>query len=184
MDIEKINVKLPDISDIDVGYAAGFYEGEGSCIAMKNDGCYITITQKDSEPLVKLQNLFGGKISLYNGYHYWRLFGDECKAFIVLVFEHLSIRRKEQILKHEEYLYAVESCPNGHPYIDGSYKVTEDSRGRIYRSCIECLEANTKRKNDPVNRSVIMLANLHGISKEEALELWNKGKDKKNEEVA
>ena len=97
MELEKVNVKLPDVSDIDLGYAAGFYEGEGSVCSTNDSSCCVNIAQKDSEPLVKLQELFGGNINLYNGYHYWRLYGDECKAFIVLIFNQLSARRRKQI---------------------------------------------------------------------------------------
>jgi hypothetical protein len=93
----------------------------------------------------------------------------------------LSERRKKQIEKYESYLNSVESCPNGHPYIDGSFKITEDNRGRIYRTCLECLDANAKRKNHPMNRAAIALANIRGISKEEALEFLQTSPKKKED---
>lgn len=179
MELENVEVKLPDISDVDIGYAAGFYEGEGSFVGDNPKYGSVTITQKDPEPLLKLRALFGGEVRLYSGYHYWRLYGDECKAFIVLIFEHLSNRRKEQILKFKEFFYAVDSCPNNHPYVDGSYKITDDPRGRVYRTCLVCAKENNKRKNAPSNRAILGYASLAGITKEEASEFLNAAKTKK-----
>lgn len=52
------------ISEIDLAWAAGFYEGEGwvsflNTPSMKNPQLRLMVTQKDTVPLYKLKEIFG-----------------------------------------------------------------------------------------------------------------------------
>lgn len=130
------------ISLSEVGWAAGLYEGECSFIANKDGkGQHVSMTQKDPWPLVKLQTLFGGEVHPYSGYNYWRLYGAECRAFVLTIFTFLSPRRRQQILKHVEFFTIPDCCPNGHTYKEGSYKIVTVS-GRSYKQCLACRVMN------------------------------------------
>jgi LAGLIDADG-like domain len=86
----------------DIIFAAGFYEGEGTCIGnSKRGGCYVQITQRDGEILKRMRELFGGNLYLYqhgNGSYYrLALGGPRARGFAMTIFSFLSRRRKEQL---------------------------------------------------------------------------------------
>ena len=86
----------------DIAFAAGFYEGEGTCVGnSKRGGCYVQITQRDEEILKKMQSLFGGNLYQYhhgNGSYYrLALGGPRARGFAMTIFSFLSKRRKEQL---------------------------------------------------------------------------------------
>lgn len=94
---------------IDVAWAAGIYEGEGSCITNHNGtgnkSFVVSVNQKDPELLYRMREMFGGSIKLcnrkFNGilrpiYH-WKICGDRARAFIFTVYPFLTARRKEQV---------------------------------------------------------------------------------------
>lgn len=126
-----------------IGWAAGFYEGEGSFI----EPGYVSITQKDINPLIKIRDIFGGKINLYNGYYYWRLHGLEMRQFILTIFTLLSDRRRKQILKFKNIFTETDKCKNGHEY-DLNRKILNNRTGEYNRVCLICARANMRRKNE------------------------------------
>lgn len=138
------------VSLAEIGYVAGFYEGEGSFVANPDGtGQHVSITQKDIEPLQKVSKLFGGKIDKYNGYYYLRFYGVECRSLILTIFTLLSARRRQQILKHKHYFTTVDSCINGHPYLPGSYDMIRQlSRGTVSRKCRLCSASHSARKKE------------------------------------
>jgi hypothetical protein len=94
---------------IEIAWAAGIYEGEGSCITNHSDKGYasfvVSVNQKDPELLYRMREMFGGSIKLcnrkFNGvirpiYH-WKICGDRARAFIFTIYPFLTARRKEQI---------------------------------------------------------------------------------------
>jgi hypothetical protein len=89
----------------DIAWAAGIYEGEGSC--NKHDGTQVvSVPQKDRWILDRLQAKFGGRIDwkkpcgpIGNGVFRWRLSGVRARGFLQTIFILLSPRRREQILK-------------------------------------------------------------------------------------
>lgn len=120
-----------------IGWAAGFYEGEGSFHKH-----YVSITQKDRWPLEHLVKLFGGEISEYNGYFYWRIYGAKCRGFVLTIFTFLSPRRRRQIIEYPLFFkdpkfLSNQVCQNGHPYVEGSYQIIE-SRGKQVKQCLFC----------------------------------------------
>jgi hypothetical protein len=91
---------------IDIAWAAGIFEGEGSCVASGHEkkSFSVTVSQKDPELLYRLRDMFGGGIKLYNTgkerrfpIYYWHLCGDRGRAFIGVVYPFLTARRKVQI---------------------------------------------------------------------------------------
>jgi len=94
---------------IEVAWAAGIYEGEGSCVTTRNTktstSFAVCVPQKDPELLYRLRDLFGGRISLYNRtfngnicpIHHWKICGDRARSFIALIYPFLTARRKLQV---------------------------------------------------------------------------------------
>lgn len=90
----------------DIAWAAGVFEGEGSCVASGTNRTSFTadVSQKDPELLYRLRDLFGGSVKLYNVgnerrflCHMWRICGDKARVFIGAVYPYLTARRKAQI---------------------------------------------------------------------------------------
>jgi hypothetical protein len=96
----------------DIAWAAGVYEGEGSCQKAGGKGRYTTevvrIGQKDSWLCERLRALFGGSVRLVKAhtsrsgikrrdFYTWLLTGARARGFLLTVFTFLSTRRRAQI---------------------------------------------------------------------------------------
>lgn len=87
----------------DISWTAGFLEGEG-CFS-KNRNCTVSASQVNLEPLTRLLELFGGTIverfnngPKKNGHIYtWHIHGKRCRDLILMIYDLMSVRRKEQI---------------------------------------------------------------------------------------
>lgn len=88
----------------DLGWAAGFIEGEGS-IAIYRGGsaqsCGINATNCDREPLLRLQQMFGGcihkkSLGVKNRQqpYYWGVYGVRARGVIMTLYAMLSRRRQ------------------------------------------------------------------------------------------
>lgn len=94
-------VRKPSV--LDIAWAAGIYEGEGSCnTAVGHKSAFtVQVTQKDPEFLYKLRDLFGGSVKGYNNggfwINHWRVSGNKARAFLGAIYPMLTSRRKEQI---------------------------------------------------------------------------------------
>jgi len=108
---------------LDIAWAAGIFEGEGSCRAKITDRGYIgsaivIVNQKKPWILQRLQALFGGTLryrdrSKYNSIPQflegrqiihselwdWRISGARARGFIMTIYKFLSPHRKAQIEK-------------------------------------------------------------------------------------
>jgi len=91
-------------SDLDIAWAAGIYEGEGSCVSSGSDSFTVSIAQKDPELLYRLRDFFGGSVKLYcvgkDGrfpIFHWRVCGDRGRVFLAAIYPFLTSRRKAQI---------------------------------------------------------------------------------------
>lgn len=97
-------IKTP--TALDIAWAAGIYEGEGSCVksGVKGASFTVLITQKDPELLYRMRDMFGGGIRQYNVgkgkrfmCHHWTLCGDKARVFLASIYSYLTARRKAQI---------------------------------------------------------------------------------------
>ena len=90
---------------MDIAWAAGFYEGEGSVQRNnKTPGSPgVQIAQKDPAPLLWLRERFGGSVREYTrnsdgrAYYKWWLSGTRARGFLFTIFSLLSARRRGQI---------------------------------------------------------------------------------------
>lgn len=89
-----------------IAWAAGIYEGEGSCALRKrkNPGApQVSVAQKDPWLIDRLQSLFGGAVAHYDSkkhnarYYYWRASGFRARGFLLTIYKFLSPRRQQQI---------------------------------------------------------------------------------------
>ena len=82
---------------IDIAWAAGLYEGEGSCHPKGRVALTASVAQKDTYVLRRLIALFGGAISTSKGMSSWQVSGARARGFLYTVFTFLSPRRRVQV---------------------------------------------------------------------------------------
>lgn len=100
------------LNEIEVAWAAGFWEGEGYVYAWKHrakpggkEYVYLKVgaSQKEPEPLEKLFVLFGGnrihRSSNIQRIWRWGATGATADVFLDAIWPHLSQRRREQITR-------------------------------------------------------------------------------------
>jgi hypothetical protein len=144
---------------IDVAWAAGIYEGEGSCGKAGHNGksFNVCVPQKYPELLYRLKDLFGGRVTLYeNGvgkggkfqvYH-WSICGDRARVFLGCIYPFLTARRKAQIesTSANDFLEYVEDLL--HPVFGSDlYKIHESLWERVRQNIeIQRKKAKEHRK--------------------------------------
>jgi len=91
---------------MDIAWAAGFIEGEGTFGASKHGGIHIAVCQIQLEPLERLQRLFGGiiKQKVISRYAYgqknrtinvWSLYSRKAAELAMLAQAKLRYRRRD-----------------------------------------------------------------------------------------
>jgi len=103
-------IRIP--TDLDIAWAAGIYEGEGSCVkgGHGNRSFVVSVSQKDPEMLYRMRDFFGGAVKEYpndrgtnkNGHQpftifAWRVCGDRARVFLAVIYSYLTARRQFQI---------------------------------------------------------------------------------------
>lgn len=115
------------IASVDIGWAAGFLEGEGSFITSVGR---VQAVQVQRDPLERLVRLFGGRIiveapwrSHEQAVNRWYLGSHDAAALMMTIYCLMSPRRRGQInavLSRWKTLKIAERykirCPQGHPY--------------------------------------------------------------------
>lgn len=91
-------------NQVAVAWAAGLYEGEGSCNRITGQ---VYVSQQDPWCLHRLVELFGGRVggpyeAVRDRYgvrrqHVWYISGPAARSFLRAVFPFLSPRRQQQI---------------------------------------------------------------------------------------
>lgn len=88
----------------DLAWAAGIFEGEG-CVHFQSDTVGLTVTQRDPWILVKLRDLFGGRITgpqrsnaklSPHPIYRWKIYGARARGFLLTIFTWLSPRRRSR----------------------------------------------------------------------------------------
>jgi len=87
-------------STLDIAWAAGIYEGEGSLTFPWQ----TVVGQKDSWLTDRLLHLFGGQVGKQreesNGNWYWHVSGERARGFLMTIYRFLSPRRKAVVKAH------------------------------------------------------------------------------------
>jgi len=158
------------ITSRDLGWAAGFLEGEGTFRLRANlrrsgGTTEINATQVHREPLDRLRLLFGGAIYLRHRHPHpksfssrpiynWYLSGVAARGLMMTLYPMMSSARKAQIRTALDAWRsrpgtgirnrAKTTCPRGHPY-----DVTVHLRGgKQVRRCRQCFNASHKAWRD------------------------------------
>jgi hypothetical protein len=99
------------VTNLEVAWAAGIFEGEGSCNPVPPRGKYtvprqmVGVSQKDPWLLERLKDMFGGHIYLKSDrrnpspLYRWQIDGPRGRGFLLTIYPFLSPRRKEQIMR-------------------------------------------------------------------------------------
>jgi len=137
------------VSIVDIAWAAGFIEGEGSFTA---HAAAITISavQVELGPLLRLRDLFCGSIRQYQNrspgrhqpYNKWALHGSPAVAVAFTLFPFMSAKRRQQIHRMVAMWKGRPGrnnslkthCPRGHEYIESN--LYRDRKGS--RLCKQC----------------------------------------------
>ncbi len=90
---------------LDIAWAAGIYEGEGSCTLHKNNHTsMIRVTQKEPWLILRLYDLFGGHINTYlqrgmgsGPVCEWYLSQARARGFAMTICKFLSPHRQAQL---------------------------------------------------------------------------------------
>jgi hypothetical protein len=102
---------------LDIAWAAGIYEGEGTCrnCSHTNRGFMVGIVQKDPELLYWLRDWFGGSIRglSKSGCHSLEICGDRARIFLALIYSRLTSRRKIQADETECLEFLQGRSPEG-----------------------------------------------------------------------
>jgi hypothetical protein len=84
-----------------IAWAAGLFEGEGSCCRVARHSAQVHLGQKDRWVIDRMRALFGGNISerQINGrpFYEWQVSGTRARGFLMTMFSFLSPRRQEQV---------------------------------------------------------------------------------------
>jgi hypothetical protein len=134
-------------------WAAGFYEGEGAMagFGVGGKGHHISVGQKNDEPLLRLQRLFGGQIyyphdpTKKGRIPSWDATGTLARSVLMTLFPLLSQRRQAQITKHltpwlvktdhgGKYRALATHCKRGHAYTEENVYLNQHG-GRGCRTC-------------------------------------------------
>mgnify|MGYP001577332679 CR=1 FL=1 len=96
------------VTGTDIAWAAGFLEGDG-CVSFFSGSPSAEAGQATTEPLEKLQRLFGGSIYFYPKgktcykpgapFWVWRVNGARAVGLLLTLYTFMSSRRKRQIEK-------------------------------------------------------------------------------------
>jgi hypothetical protein len=93
---------------LDIAWAAGIFEGEGSCYRSPNSStARCRVAQNDRWLLDRLRAMFGGSVQVLaqvgSGLnrkavaHGWHISGERARGFLMTIYVFLSPRRKEQV---------------------------------------------------------------------------------------
>lgn len=99
----------------DIAWAAGIYEGEGTCGAHRTSSrsvrFHASVSQKNPEILLRLKALFGGGVYQFRSgakrtvMHNWQVNRARALGFLFTIYPFLSQRRREQFrAAREKYL--------------------------------------------------------------------------------
>ena len=137
-------------SDGELGWIAGFIEGEGSFQWAGHTPSVVAV-QVQYWPVEKLKSLCGGNIVTLRrdevksngGIHYrWYIYGDKAIELIKAIYPLLSPKRKEQAkaiytkrVQQEQPKPERTHCKRGHLWADNEYIPNGKKSKRICRAC-------------------------------------------------
>lgn len=135
-----------EITSLQIAWAAGVYEGDGSCSPNGVGGARIgaRVIQKDRWILERLCDLFGGSIAKHDttlrdrafaGFA-WHVSGARARGFLMTIYPFLSPWRaaaaRTALLRTRRAMATADFCRRGHPV---SLYAGHQKSGRYCRAC-------------------------------------------------
>ena len=150
------------LSDIDLGWVAGFIEGEGY-FGWAGTTPNIQVAQVQYWPLEKMKELCGGNISFLKRkaikgeiYYRWYIYGKGATELIKLIYPLLSPRRKEQAKKVYTRRYKQINKPKPHKtHCIHGHALTADNIIKTSRGDKVCKVCHRKQNNECSARNKI-----------------------------
>lgn len=157
-------------TDLEVAWAAGIYEGEGSCVVNGHGkkSFSVSVSQKDPELLYRLRDLFGGMVKEYPNdrgtnvskgrpitIYAWRIHGDKARVFLAAIYPYMTARRKAQIDRTaaSRFIVSIGNLPHSDiiPYIHEQIKAWASSHRAASKSARVQYQKRfyEERKSDP-----------------------------------
>jgi intein/homing endonuclease len=97
------------MTETDIAYAAGFFDGEGCIMIAKNGAVDVRITNTSKQVLLKLQAVFGGKIGdrsqkINKAQYSYCFYGENAIEFIKTIKPYLveKLPQAETVLEYYE----------------------------------------------------------------------------------
>jgi hypothetical protein len=147
-------------------WAAGFIDGEGSFIRQR--ACVeVTAAQKEEWPLLKLKEMFGGRIrGPYRGCFRWEIYGKSAIGIAMTLYPLLSPRRQQRIRELILFWRALglrgsfhrnkTHCIRGHEFTPENIYKKGPEKHRECRTCRELRGKAPGRKLPGVERTTIL----------------------------
>jgi|SRR5215469_144388 len=96
----KTRVNFRDLSSLNelwIAWAAGFIDGEGAIMIVKSTrqvALQMYVTQKKSEPLLKLEEMFGGSLEYSDkrDIYGWRIYGEAATRCLRVIRPYLLVK--------------------------------------------------------------------------------------------
>lgn len=85
---------------MEIMWAAGFYEGEGTCgCNIRARSLKVGIPQHNLEPLERMRRFWGGYIHTPNNGRpsVWQIYGPRAYRLLEAIYPHLSKKRQDQV---------------------------------------------------------------------------------------
>ena len=104
------------MQEIDIAYAAGFFDGEGCITISKNGAVDVRVVNTSKKVLLKLQSIFGGSITnrtqkINKTQYAYSFYGENAIEFIKLIKPYLNdkLSQAETILEYYEHRQQIKS---------------------------------------------------------------------------
>lgn len=158
------------IRSVDIAWAAGFLEGEGSFLAQTPSNPRVSCPQKEREPLERLELLFGGNIRFrqaayaHNGsisqrpIFVWTILGQPAISLMMTIYPLMSSKRQGSmalvIRGWREWKHRAgpnkQWCRKGlHEWPASAFKPRQ-SESKLY--CQPCWDANRPARRETLNK--------------------------------
>jgi hypothetical protein len=159
-----------DVTREGLAWAAGFFDGEGSFMVVRNNGSHsprLTVGQTDPRPLYRFMAVFNGIGNVRGPYTrakanhspiwYYSVDGfEKVQALMAMMWPFLCGPKKRQatemmseVVPHaRRMIEKAQSCPRGHVMTEENTYVGTQGPGWKSRRCRICMREDAKRSDE------------------------------------
>lgn len=121
-------MEYSEIQEIDLAYAAGLFDGEGSISIIKQNSqkdrltpsftLVVALANNDPQAHLFFVNKFGGTVNYSNRWHrtyQWKLFANEASKFLTLILPYLRLKKYRASIGIQFQIEKVRFSDNRYP---------------------------------------------------------------------